>query len=115
ALVPYTTLKIGGPARYFLIAKSVGDVIAAWQWATEAHIPWRVLGSGGNTLVSDYGYEGMVILMNISANEWSSTSVVAGAGLTNGQLIAGALQHHLGGLRWLIGVPGTVGGSLYGN
>lgn len=115
SLVPYTTLKIGGPARYFMVAKSVGDVIAAWQWAAESHVQWRVLGSGGNTLISDDGYDGLLILMNISASEWSTSSVVVGAGLTNGQLIAGALQHNLGGLRWLIGVPGTVGGSLYGN
>ncbi len=114
-LAEYTTMHIGGPAKYFVEAKSYDDVQQAWSWAVAQKIPVRVLGAGANTLVADAGFEGLIILMRNDELVWEETSVIAGAGATNGQLIGGALRHNLGGLQWLIGVPGSVGGSIFGN
>ncbi len=114
-LAPYTTMKIGGPAKYFLLATSDDDIRYAWQWASSSKIPVRVLGAGANTLVADHGFDGLVIVMRNDDMVWDNASVVASAGVTNGQLIAKGLRNNLGGLQWLIGVPGTVGGSIYGN
>lgn len=114
-IASFTTLKIGGPAKYFVAPKNIDQIREAVQWATNNSIPYRVLGRGANVLVADAGYNGLVIVMNNDQLEWSAPRVVAGAGVQNGQLIANALKNNLGGMRWLIGVPGTVGGSLYGN
>lgn len=115
ALAPYTTFKIGGPAKFFAVVKSIDDLQTILTWARDAGVPWRVIGKGGNLLVADRGFDGLVMVMQNDQLEWAPPAVTAGAGVQNGQLIANALRHNLGGMRWLIGVPGTVGGSLYGN
>ncbi len=114
-LGPYTTLQIGGPAKYFLSVRTADGVPQSVAWAAQQEIAVRALGAGANTLVSDAGFNGLVIVMQNDELTWNPPDVMAGAGVKNGQLIAGGLQHGLGGLRWLIGVPGTVGGSIYGN
>lgn len=115
SLASYTTLQIGGPATYFALPSSIEELSDVVRWATMEHVPFRLIGRGANLLVSDAGYDGLAIVMKNDTLEWEGSSVIAGAGVQNGQLIASALKHHLGGMRWLIGVPGTVGGSLYGN
>ncbi|MBI5466710.1 MAG: UDP-N-acetylmuramate dehydrogenase [Candidatus Kerfeldbacteria bacterium] len=114
-LAPYTTLKIGGPARYFVIVKTATEAETAVTWGAARQLPLRVLGDGGNTLISDAGFPGLVIIMKNDQCAWETPAVLAGAGTKVGQLIAGGLQRGLGGLQWLIGVPSTVGGALYGN
>lgn len=114
-IAPYTTFKIGGPARYLAVIKTIADLEGVLSWSRTNAVPFRVLGKGANVLVSDRGYDGLIIVMQNDQLEWQPPRVVAGAGVQNGQLIANALRHNLGGMRWLIGVPGTVGGSLYGN
>lgn len=115
SLAPYTTLKIGGPARWLLEAKTVNEIMAAQQWAAAEKVPVVVLGGGSNVLVSDQGFPGLAIICRNYELTWDPPHVVAGAGTKLGQLIAGAIQRNLGGLEWLIGVPGSVGGSVYGN
>lgn len=114
-LAPHTTLKIGGPATYFATPKTADQVQEVVAWAGKNSIAFRIIGRGANLLVADAGYNGLAIIMNNDQLEWNPPHVIAGAGVQNGQLIANALKHNLGGMRWLIGVPGTVGGSLYGN
>ncbi len=115
SLAPFTTLKIGGIATYFAAPKNTAEVQEALLWAVRQAMPFRVVGRGANLLVADTGYRGLVIAMQNDNMLWHPPFVTAGAGVQNGQLIANALKHGLGGLQWLIGVPGTVGGSLYGN
>ncbi len=114
-LGPYTTMKIGGPAKYFAAPKTIAEVREIVRWAKEMSISFRPIGRGANLLVADRGYDGLAIVVRNEQLDWHPSRVVVGAGVQNGQLIAEALKHQLGGLQWLIGVPGTVGGSLYGN
>lgn len=114
-LAPYTTWKIGGPARYLIEAKSRDEIGAAVIWAAKKNIAVHVLGNGSNTLVSDKGFDGLVVIAKNDQMDWKGDTVVAGAGVKLGQLVSSATQHGCGGLDWLIGVPGTVGGSIYGN
>ncbi len=114
-LAPLTTLKLGGRARYLVAAKSVDEARQALAWAQQRQLDWVVLGAGSNTLVADTGYAGLVVVMRNDQAEWKPPHVTVGAGMKLGQLVAGALQHDLGGLWWLIGVPGSVGGAIYGN
>ena len=115
SLAPYTTFKIGGPAKYFMVITTQADLLKVMAWVKRNQLSFYVMGAGGNVLVSDQGYDGLVIVMQNDQLEWTGSTVIAGAGVKNGQLIAGALHHRLGGLQWLIGVPGTIGGSIYGN
>lgn len=114
-LASYTTLKIGGPARWFCITKTIEQLVEAVDWARQKNMPMAILSAGSNTLVSDQGFNGLVILVKNDQATWESPEVTVGAGMTLGQLVSGALQHGLGGLWWFIGVPGSVGGAIYGN
>lgn len=115
SLAPYTTFHLGGPAQYFCLLTRVAELPKILSWAGARDLPVHVLGAGANTLISDRGVAGLVIVMADDSMVWTPPEVVVGAGVKNGQLIAGGLRHGLGGLRWLLGVPGTIGGSLFGN
>ena len=60
-LAPLTTLGVGGPARYFLEAHSEEDILGGSAWAQERGIPLFVLGGGSNLVVSDKGFDGLVL------------------------------------------------------
>lgn len=114
-LAPLTTLKIGGPAQYFAAPKTMEEISATVVWAKEQGVPWTVLGGGSNVLISDTGVKGLVIHPANADLVWAEDEVTAGAGTTLGLLIGSALRNNLGGLNFLVGVPGAVGGSVYGN
>lgn len=115
SLAPHTTLQIGGPARYYADLKTHDEVRQCILWAAANSVQYRVIGRGANLVVADSGYGGLVMVMRNDQLDWDPPRVVVGAGVQNGQIIAEALNRSLGGLQWLIGVPGTAGGSLYGN
>ncbi len=114
-LAPYTTMKVGGPAEYLCLGATVDELVAAWDWARAEKVPVTMLGAGSNSLVNDAGIRGLVIIPRNAQLVWTPPRVVVGAGAKNGQLIGAGANHGLGGLSWLLGVPGTAGGSLYGN
>lgn len=116
-LAPYTTFNIGGPARYFLVAKTKEEILNAVAAAKSANLDWVVLGSGSNMLVSDDGYDGLVIKVELNQIEVDEEKqlVRAGAGALVSGVIAQALKSGLAGLEFAIGVPATVGGAVWAN
>ena len=60
-LATYTTLKVGGPARFFCEAKNEEEILEALKFAEEKNIPVFILGGGSNILVSDKGFDGLLI------------------------------------------------------
>jgi UDP-N-acetylmuramate dehydrogenase len=118
-LATYTTARVGGPARWFAAASSSKQLglDAAFLW--ETGFPYRVLGNGSNMLVSDLGWQGFVLLnyaKDIRVNTKSgqpSVYVESGAALTT--LVRKVAEAGLTGLEWAAGIPGTVGGAVYGN
>lgn len=112
SLAPYTTLGIGGPARWFARAASVEDVVAASRWRDA---PLFVLGGGSNLVMSDEGFDGVVVLIAIqgivATAAGSDTRVSAGAGESWDGLVSFAVKHGLAGIECLSGIPGTVGGT----
>ncbi len=115
-LAPYTTFSIGGPADYLVEAKTKKEIIKALIWAKKRKIPWFVLGSGSNILVSDKGLRGLVIMnKNSKTPKLQNSKIMASSGVSLAKLIDFATQHHLAGLEFLAGVPGTVGGAIVGN
>ena len=115
ALFPYTYLKAGGPARFLVEIQTEDELREAVTWAQERQMQIAVLGAGSNVLVSDNGFDGLVIRMRLEKLVCKDAHVYAGVGVSMAQAAAFALRHNLSGFEWAIGIPGTVGGSVYGN
>jgi len=114
-LAAHTTFKIGGPARYFFIAKSSEDVARAVTTAKARGVPFFVLGGGSNILVSDKGFAGLVILNRIQGFESRVNNTVAeitvGAGESWDETVARCVKNNWAGIESLSGIPGTVGAA----
>lgn len=114
-LAQHTTFRIGGPAKYFLVAKKREDLIKAIQVAKKHNLPFFVLGGGSNLLVSDRGYNGLVIKIHNSKFQIRNSEIAAEAGTTLAQMVAASAKSGLTGLEWAAGIPGTIGGAVRGN
>jgi len=114
-LASYTTFKIGGPAKYFFVAKNNQDVIGAVKLARELDINFFILGNGSNILISDQGFDGLVIKMENSSINFQNTIVKVESGVKVQKLVRESITHNMTGLEFLIGIPGTVGGGVAGN
>jgi UDP-N-acetylmuramate--alanine ligase len=115
----YTTAHVGGPVDGLLVANSAADLEAFATKLWKLAIPFKVIGSGSNLLVSDSGYEGVVIINRARAikvdvkGETPFVSAESGASL--GGLARQVALRGLSGLEWASTIPGTVGGAVYGN
>jgi UDP-N-acetylmuramate dehydrogenase len=114
-LAPYTTFKIGGPAKYFYIAKSTTDVIHAAKTAKKYKMPFFVLAGGSNLLVADKGFSGLVILLEVKSYTIVGTKVEATPGVSMDTLVKETGKRGLAGFEWAGGLPGSVGGAVRGN
>ncbi len=140
----HTNFRIGGPARWFVEAKTEEEILQAVGIARDAGVPVFVLGGGSNTLASDAGFPGLVLVMGMRRivfperspaepdevegfESRPSTSlasgslrsgnkfVVAEAGAMSAALARATADAGLRGLEWMISLPGTVGGAVRGN
>ena len=114
-LKDYTSFKIGGPAKYFFKAKTNQDLIGAIKVARELNLPFFILGGGSNLLVSDNGFDGLVIRVSDSRLEAQNSGVVAFAGAKLINIVGLATESFLTGFEWAAGIPGTLGGAVRGN
>ena len=110
----HTSLRIGGPAEFFIAPQHVDDVRYALAFAEQEDLPIIVIGGGNNVLVSDRGLVAVVLKLQgiFSRAEFDGDEVIAGAGLMLSELIREAAARELGGLECLVGIPATVGGAL---
>ena len=111
-LAPYTTFKIGGPAKYFYKAKDGQDLIMAIKAVKKANVPFFIFGGGSNILVSDKGFDGLVIKIKRQKLKVKSDKVYADGGVLLIKLVNESLKAGLTGLEWLAGIPGTFGGAI---
>jgi UDP-N-acetylmuramate dehydrogenase len=114
-LAPHTRLKIGGPAEFLVEPGDVDELRAVLKTCGEADIPVRMLGGGFNLLVRDDPVPGAVVRLTSAAFtmiEWDGKKVVAGGGGQLFDLIAFGVRQGLAGLETLVGIRGTVGGSV---
>jgi UDP-N-acetylmuramate dehydrogenase len=117
-LAPYTWLKLGGPAQYFLTPRDADELVRVLQTCHALQIPVHVLGSGSNLLVRDDGISGAVIRLEsprFADIHISDRIVRAGAGALLSHVITEAVRAGLAGLENLAGIPGTIGGAVLGN
>jgi UDP-N-acetylmuramate dehydrogenase len=116
-LASHTTLRVGGPAAWFLLPADEAALIAAFAWARAEGLPCWSLGNGSNLLAPDEGVEGCVIATAPGCHwvRWQADGVAVGAGYPVQRLLNEAARHGLSGLEGLAGVPGTVGGAVVMN
>ncbi|MGH8246836.1 MAG: UDP-N-acetylmuramate dehydrogenase, partial [Gammaproteobacteria bacterium] len=114
-LAPYTTLGIGGPARYFIEARDEPTALAGLAFGRHRGLPIFVLGGGSNILVADSGFPGLVLRVAIKGileqDAADKTVFTLGAGEDWDAFVCQAVQRGLGGIECLSGIPGTVGGT----
>jgi UDP-N-acetylmuramate dehydrogenase len=110
-LAPFTTLKVGGPARLFAVANSEDDVAAAFEYARSGGIPVFVLGGGSNILVSDAGFDGLVLQIALRGVKTDGPLLTAAAGEDWDKFVSYCVDNDLAGVECLSGIPGFVGGT----
>lgn len=111
----HTTFKIGGPARYFCETGSEEEVLEALKFAREKSLPVFLLGGGSNVLVSDRGFDGLVIKIEDLRFKIYDSRVECGAGVMLNKAVNESVRNNLTGLEWAAGIPGTIGGAVRGN
>jgi UDP-N-acetylmuramate dehydrogenase len=115
-LAPYTTLRIGGPARYFVQVHTEAELLEAVAFARERSLPIFVLGGGSNLLVSDSGFSGLVLHIAIhqpvaSVTRDSFLYETVPAGIEWNDFVLSICEQGISGIECLAGIPGSVGGT----
>jgi len=114
ALAPFTWFRVGGPAEVLFLPADADD-LGAFLRALPDEVPCTLLGVGSNLIVRDGGIEGVVIRLAGRAFgqiEVDGERVIAGAGALDSAVARAAAEAGIGGLEFLAGIPGTVGGAL---
>ncbi len=113
----HTTFRIGGPARFFVMPKTAEELRDVLTLCRESGMPFYVIGNGSNLLVSDAGYDGVVVQIyrNMSGITANGCRVRAGAGALLSQIAAKAQESSLTGFEFASGIPGTLGGACVMN
>jgi UDP-N-acetylmuramate dehydrogenase len=114
-LAPFTTFQIGGMAKYFAEVESDENLRQALTWAHEKNVRFKIVSGGSNVLVSDEGFDGLIIHVVSSRFSFAGNEIAADAGVNLLTLIYAAADKGLGGWESLAGIPGTVGGAVRGN
>lgn len=120
-LAPYTTLKIGGLAKYFCVVKTEDELVEACNWAEEKSQEVFVLGGGSNVLISDGGFDGLIIQVDIKGRIYRQNSdqqeIIADikAGEIWDDFVLDSVNRGYAGVECLSGIPGRVGGSVVQN
>lgn len=116
-LKDYTSFRIGGKSDYFIKPSTIKELKDIIDYAKKEKIQFFILGKGSNILVSDSGFNGMIILMTgisqITLEEDNIINAQSGAHLA--RLSAKAYEYGLSGAEYFFGIPGTVGGAVYMN
>lgn len=112
----YTTMKLGGPARFMASVHSAQQVAELYKNATAQSLPVAILGGGSNTIVRDEGWNGIVLRMRIPgievvADDLYSTTIKVGAGEVWDEFVRYTVDRRLSGIEAMSAIPGTVGAA----
>jgi UDP-N-acetylmuramate--L-alanine ligase/UDP-N-acetylenolpyruvoylglucosamine reductase len=114
-LAKHTTLRVGGPAQFWVEPRTEGAFAELIRYCRSENLPLFVIGRGSNLLVRDGGIRGVVVHPNggeFDQVETSGNEITAGVGAKLKQVAYAGKAAGLGGLEWMEGIPGAVGGGL---
>ncbi len=116
-LSKHTTFRIGGPAKYIFMPENIEEIKQVIEYCKKSGEKYIVLGNGSNVLVSDEGYDGVVIQIynNFKHIEVSENKIYAQSGALLSKIAAVARDNSLGGMEFAAGIPGTLGGAVVMN
>lgn len=118
-LAPHTSWRIGGPARYYATPRTPAALLQVLEWGAARALPVFVLGGGSNLLARDAGFAGLVVRPRDTAWQIDERGDTATLRVGAGAPMAGTARRVAGlgwaGLEWAEGLPGTIGGAVYGN
>jgi UDP-N-acetylmuramate dehydrogenase len=114
-LASYTRFEVGGPAGILADAATETSLAEALRAIQESGEPYTVMGGGTNLVAADQGYPGVVLRYTNSALEFAGDTVRVAAGTVLQDLVDAAIARGLRGMETMTGIPGWVGGAVYGN
>ena len=112
----FTTMKLGGPARFMVEVRSAAEVKAVYDNATSKNLPIFILGGGSNVIAKDEGYPGIVIRVRILGfeiinDDINTTTIKIGAGESWDQIVKRTVDMRLSGIEAMSMIPGTSGAT----
>lgn len=112
----FTTMKLGGPARFFVEVRSVQELLAVYRNATSKKLPVFILGGGSNVVAKDEGFPGMIIRIRIPGfeiinDDINTTTIKIGAGESWDPLVKRTVDMRLSGIEAMSAIPGTAGAA----
>lgn len=112
----HTSFQVGGPADLYVEPLAVEECIETIRLAQACSLPWIVLGAGSNVLVADSGIEGVVIsTIEMCKIRLEELSLTAEAGAMVDTVVEESCREGLGGIEFLAGMPGSIGGAVWMN
>jgi len=111
----HTTFRIGGPADYFVAARTPETLVGALRAAHTLGLPVHLIGGGSNLLVSDDGLRGLVVRNACEDVQYEGADAHVGCGADYTAFILECRDRALAGLAYAAGIPGSVGGAIFGN
>ena len=112
----YANFKVGGTADYFFLASSLEELVGAVRLARQLKMPYYIIGGGYNLLFDDRGFRGLIIKNGVCGLEKKGPAEVAVySGTPIRELLEFCVVNGLAGFEFLAGIPGTVGGAVFGN
>jgi len=114
-LANHCTFKVGGSAKFFISVDSAEKLFKVVSFAKKNNLPFFVIGGGSNILVSDKGYDGLVIKIIPGKMEINGNKIKVFSGNILNLTIREAINNKLSGMEFAGNIPGTIGGALYGN
>jgi UDP-N-acetylmuramate dehydrogenase len=115
SLSPFTTFKIGGPAKFFVVVKTQEEMIEALNHAFKNNLKYFILGGGANVLFADIGFDGLVIKNEMRKVQIHGDLMEAESGAPMSLVVNESVDVGLQGLEYFSGHPGSVGGSIFIN
>ena len=114
-LSEHTTIGLGGNARYFVMCRSMEELVEAIQFGRSHNLPLQIIGAGSNIIFPDHGFGGLIVKMGlggISIDERGNSAVITvQAGENWDPFVASCIDHGYGGIECLSGIPGLVGAT----
>ena len=117
-LSQHTWLKLGGPAQYFVTPRTEAELLDVINTCRSHQMSVHILGSGSNLLIREAGVQGVVVKVVeplLGEVTIEGTSLTAGGGTLLSHVVAEAVRAGLGGIEYLVGIPGTIAGAVVGN